>query len=71
MDVAISNWKNKPHGPRVQAMAIEFIDKKLQLYNMYSDAMSDLGVSISLTDVISDCSVNCTTDVSVSTLRRW
>ena len=71
MDKAVSKWKNKPHGLRLQAKAIAFIAEKLDMVDFFADGMGNEGVEVTLTDIINQCHREHTTDVSTSTLRRW
>ena len=71
MDEALLKWKNKHHGPRLQAKAIAFIAEKMDTIDFFEDGMKDEGVSITLTNLIDECQRHHTSDVSTSTLRRW
>ena len=66
---ALESWKRKAHGPRTQIKAITYISEKYQVYDLFSDVLQDDVPS--LTEVCRDCASECTTDVSVDTLRRW
>ena len=67
--LAFERWHRQAHGPRVQAKAIYFVAQKLDVYELFVDV---LGHSMpTLKDIFRDCCANQTTDVSVSTLRRW
>ena len=71
MDETLQKWKNKPHGPRLQAKAILYIAEKMDMLDFFADGISREGVVITLTDIIDQCHCEHTTDISTSTLRRW
>ena len=66
---ALDQWQRQAHGPRVQAKAIAYISQKFETYETFADM---IGTSTpSLEEIMKDCNVYCTPDVSVATLRRW
>ena len=66
---ALEQWKNQPHGPRVQAKAIAFILGRLETHDLFD---SEIGInSVTITEIFRDCNRQYTPDVSVATLRRW
>ena len=65
---ALKQWKYIPYGPRVHTKVIVFIGQKLDTYKFFKEAMGEQGVQLSLNDVLKDCHLNFTPDVSTSTL---
>ena len=64
---ALDNWLRQAHGPRTQANAISFIANKLATYNAFIEV---LGNDVpTLTDILTNCSVLFTPDVTMRTLR--
>ena len=55
MDETLQKWKNKPHGPRLQAKVISYIAEKIDMLDFFADGISREGVVITLTDIIDQC----------------
>ena len=63
---ALEIWSRKHHGPRVEATAISYIAKKVDMLEAFG--FED---DINLNQIFLQCQKECTPDVSVSTLYRW
>ena len=63
------NWKRARHGPRTQAIAIEYMSSKIKLAETLSQF--DDKFDWHLQPILIDCLENVTPEVHVDTLRRW
>ena len=66
---ALQEWKRQAHGPRVQAKALCYIAKQLEVVDFFSD--DDANGIITMTSIFKDCKERCVPGVSVTTIRRW